>query len=81
MGKISHAKPIWLWGGCSENAFLSALSEVTPNDSIERLSRISYENLKYFQFYFQSHKHMEAVDGINDEFVQRTRLFKGGIPN
>jgi hypothetical protein len=79
MGKISHAKPIWLWGGCSEKAFLSDLSEVTPNTFVERLSRTSCENLKYFQFNFNSHKHMETFGRINDKFVQETVLFEGDI--
>jgi hypothetical protein len=78
MGKISRAKPIWLWGACSEKAFLSDLSEVTPNNFVERLSRISCENLKYFQFNFHSHKHMETAGRINGEFVQETVLFEGG---
>lgn len=79
MGKISHTKPIWLWGGCSGKAFFSDLSEVTLNDFVERLSRTSCENLKYFQFNFHSHKHMETVGRINEKFVQETVLFEGGI--
>ncbi len=78
MSKITCATPIRLWGGCSEEEFLSVCSEATPNGVVERLYGKRCDNLKYFEFDFPKYEHVITATRKYGEFVQETPFFMGG---